>query len=509
MTATFSEEKLGHAVGEAAEPIDDRRGLLRLIGAAVAGGLGPSAEVLAATRGPYKRAFSLDPKALYMNVGTTGAMPTAVVKSLAENLALGARNPRLRFEPQDTRNIIAPSFGADPFELALVLNTTDGMSRILGGLNFRPGDEVITTNMEHPGLGSPLQVAADRFGVVIRRVALPTNDAYSDDEVLARFAAARTERTVAVVFSMIPHSLAGQLPAKAVCAWAAANGLISAVDGAHAPGMIELNLHDLGCDFFAGSGHKWQCGPCQSGFLYVRNKVAPAAPERYSREIAIGGKATTLWLPGYANTTPLPRFFPVLAHDYTGEPGTPLARGSRGPDQNVADHVMHVGHVNYPMQRALQEVCQMWDAWGRKAIEDYVVALAQYARGRIAGIWGPRVLSKPFTDKVAHVGRTGMTTFNPFSPGLDFNAPLSEAESKRQEETSNAVNEALRAEGLVVRNSSMPHSLRDEPARSANDRAADGPLTHSTPLRISTHLFHDTADVDRMVERIAQLAPRP
>ncbi|MBM3514151.1 MAG: aminotransferase class V-fold PLP-dependent enzyme, partial [Alphaproteobacteria bacterium] len=186
---------------EAAETVGDRRGLLRLIGAAVAAGLGPSADALAATRGPYKRAFSLDSKALYMNVGTTGAMPKAVVKSMAADLALGARDPRLRFEPQDTRNIIAPGFGADPYELALSLNTTDGMSRILGGLTFRPGDEVITTNMEHPGLGSPLQVAEDRHGIVIRRVALPTNDAYSDDEVLARFASARTGRTVAVVFS--------------------------------------------------------------------------------------------------------------------------------------------------------------------------------------------------------------------------------------------------------------------------------------------------------------------
>ncbi|MBM3515946.1 MAG: hypothetical protein FJX59_19870 [Alphaproteobacteria bacterium] len=241
----------------------------------------------------------------------------------------------------------------------------------------------------------------------------------------------------------------------------------------------------------------------------MRNNAAPAAPARYSREVTVGGKPVTLSLPGYANTTLLPAFFPVLAHDYTGEPGTPLARGTRGPDQNVADHMMHIGHVNYPMQRALQEVCQMWDAWGRKAIEDYVVALAQYARGRIAGIWGPRALSKPFAAEAAAVARTGMTTFNPFSPGFDFNAPLSEAECKRQEVASNAVNEALRAERMVVRNSSMPHSLRDDPARSANDRAADGPLTHSTPLRISTHLFHDTADVDRMVERIAQLAPRP
>ncbi|MDJ8954130.1 aminotransferase class V-fold PLP-dependent enzyme, partial [Clostridium perfringens] len=93
---------------------------------------------------------------------------------------------------------------------------------------------------------------------VIRRVNLPTNDAYSDAEVLARFQAAETVNTKAIMFSSPPFLTGVRLPEKLLCQWAASRGLISIIDGAHGPGMINLNFHDIGCDFYAGAGHKWQ-----------------------------------------------------------------------------------------------------------------------------------------------------------------------------------------------------------------------------------------------------------
>jgi isopenicillin-N epimerase len=96
---------------------------------------------------------------------------------------------------------------------------------------------------------------------VLKRVLLPTNDAYSDAEVLARFQALLTNNTKAICFSSPPYLTGIRLPEKMLCQWAASIGRISIIDGAHGPGMLNLNFHDIGCDFYAGSGHKWQCGP--------------------------------------------------------------------------------------------------------------------------------------------------------------------------------------------------------------------------------------------------------
>ena len=142
-----------------------------------------------------------------MNIGTTGSTPIPVLKNLAANNAAIARDPTLSFSTQDMRNIIAPGFGADPSEIVMSFNTTDGMSKILNGMVFSAGDEIITTNMEHPGGNSPMQITADRRGVVLKRVLLPTNDAYSDALVLARMQALLTSKTRAVVFSSPPLSL--------------------------------------------------------------------------------------------------------------------------------------------------------------------------------------------------------------------------------------------------------------------------------------------------------------
>ncbi|MCK7495858.1 MAG: aminotransferase class V-fold PLP-dependent enzyme [Comamonadaceae bacterium] len=268
---------------------DARRDFFKLLGVGAAGGSGVAAALFSpealAYGGPYAPAFGLDPTTTFMNIGTTGSTPIAVLRNLAQNNAAIARDPTQSFNTQDMRNIVAPGFGADPFELVMSFNTTDGMNKILHGLEFAPGDEIITTNMEHPGGNSPMSVLADRRGVVLKRVNLPTNDAYSDATVLARFQALLTNNTKAIVFSSPPFLTGIRLPEKPLCQWAASQGLISVIDGAHGPGMLALNFHDIGCDFYAGAGHKWQCGPGQTGILYVRNNTGPAAPSTYTKAV--------------------------------------------------------------------------------------------------------------------------------------------------------------------------------------------------------------------------------
>jgi isopenicillin-N epimerase len=454
--------------------------------------------------GPYDQAFILDRSTTFMNIGTTGSTPRKVLRALDKNNELIARDPRTTFNTQEMRNQIAKGFGADPNEIIMSFNTTDGMSKILNGIPWQPGDEIITTNMEHGGGNSPMQLQADRRGVVLKRVLLPTNDAYSDAEVLARFQALLTNNTKAICFSSPPYLTGIRLPEKMLCQWAASIGRISIIDGAHGPGMLNLNFHDIGCDFYAGSGHKWQCGPGQTGILYVRNNTAPAAPQTYTKEVTlVGGSQAVLVLPGYTNTTPLFPFFPP-AGGYTGVAGTSLAGGVRNPAHNVAATIMSVGNPSYPALRALQECCTMWDEWGRQAIEDYVVNLAQYLRLRLAAIWGPRSLSTPYAQNLPNHARIALTSFNPFSPGYDYNADLTPEMATAQTTASgNAVTALRESHGFIVRNTAVPHSLRSNPKANA------APDAMSHPLRISTHLFHRSGDIDGLLDALWATVPHP
>jgi isopenicillin-N epimerase len=483
-----------------------RRNFFRTIsagGMATAGATGLLTPLEAlAYGGPYSNEFVLANNTLFMNIGTTGSTPREVLKNLDKNNTAIANDPRLTFNTQEMRNTIAPGFGCDPNEIVMSFNTTDGMSKIFAGCQFSPGDEIISTNMEHPGGNSPMQITADRRGLVIRRINLPTNDAYSDAEVLARFAALVTGNTKAIMFSSPPFLTGVRLPEKLLCQWAASRGLISIIDGAHGPGMLNLNFHDIGCDFYAGAGHKWQCGPGQTGIMYVRNGFTPVA---YTKNVTlVGGAAATITIPGYANTTPLPTFFPTISGGYTGVPGSVLAGGVRNPAHNVAAQLMSIGNPSYPALRALQECCSMWDAWGRQNIEDYIVGLAQYLRARLVSIWGPRCLAAPYGAGTPSHARVALTSFNPFSPGFDYNAPLTPAQASAQTAASNDAVTVLREQhGIVVRNTAVPHTLRDNPALNAASNAT------SHPLRISTHLFHRRDDVDKLVNALLQVVPRP
>ena len=511
------------AVDAAAERVlTARRDFLKLFGYGTAGlmmgGLSigedglprfiPEAQAKSGKKSPYEKEFGFDKGLLYMNLGTTGASPTRVVKDFNEDYKAISGNPTAYFFGQQAmRNTIAPGFGCDPYELVLSFNTTDGLWRIVMGIPFSPGDEIITTNMEEDAGISAYKMLSDRFGVVVKTVNLPTNDAYSDAEVLARFQALLTAKTKAILFSSPIYLTGARLPAKELCLWAAENNVISIVDGAHLPGMCAIDLHDMGCDFFTGAGHKWQCGPGQTGFLYIRNGFDPSdrvlqRPTSDYAPFGVPSPMVDIPVPGYANTNPLPTYYPTNTLIY-GAAGI-LANGVRNPEHNIAAVLQLIGNGSRPTQNALAQCCEMWDAWGRQAIEDYIVSLAQYLRSRIVDIWGFDSLSVPYGQPAGAAGRTGLTSFNPFSPGFDYNAELTAAQSSAQSSASGTVVSTLKSQyRIVIRNNSVPHTLRHD----ATQNAAPG--TYSTPLRISTHLFHAPADVDRVIAALLEVVPRP
>lgn len=508
-------EAAAQAVDEAQERVKlARREFMKLFGfggAALFAARGARASDSTPAPGgsPYASAWSFAPGLLYMNIGTTGASPQVVVQDFAADYQDIASNPTAYFFGQQAwRNAIAPGFGCDPYELVMSFNTTDGLFRIMLGLEWQRGDEIITTNMEESAGISVLSMLADRFGVVLKPVAIPTNDAYSDAEVFRRFEAQRTHRTKAVLFSSPVYLTGTRLRERDLCLWAARHGLVSIVDGAHLPGMIAINLHEMGCDFMSGAGHKWQCGPGQTGFMYIRNGNDPndyvrKAPVSDYGFIIPGMPTVDVPVPGYANTGPLPTYYPTNTLLY-GQSNAILAKGQRSPDDNVAALLQLVGNGSRPSQHALAECCQLWDKWGRKGIEDYLVSVAQYLRARISHVWGPRSLSFPFSPRGSHVSQIGLTSFNPFSPGFDYNAELTTADATAQANAAGAAAADLKAGfNIVVRTTTVPHSLRSNP------QAAAAPANSSTPLRISTHLFHSKADVDRLVDALLSVVPHP
>ena len=128
-------------------------------------------------------------------------------------------------------------------EIALVRNATEANSYIANGIDMKAGDEVLMTDQEHPGGEQPWQLKAKRYGVVVKKVTLPkpVND---PAQVLNLFSDAITPRTRVMFFSHITTVTGVVLPAKELCALARSKGILSAVDGAHVPGMMRFNVHD-------------------------------------------------------------------------------------------------------------------------------------------------------------------------------------------------------------------------------------------------------------------------
>jgi len=131
---------------------------------------------------------------------------------------------------------------------------------------------VLISDQEHPSGEGPWNLRAKRYGVVVRKFQLP-KPPQSADEILNRINDAITPRTRVIFVSHITTVTGVVLPAKQICALARSKGIISAIDGAHVPGMMKLDLKDMDPDLYSASPHKWLQAPKGSGFLYVNQRV--------------------------------------------------------------------------------------------------------------------------------------------------------------------------------------------------------------------------------------------
>jgi selenocysteine lyase/cysteine desulfurase len=225
--------------------------------------------------------FLIPEDEVYLNNGTVGSSPAPVLRAVFEGYRDAERLAQA--DPEDYpiwgyaawnpfRDPLAEFIGCKREELALLRNATEANSYIANGIDLKAGDEVVITDQEHPGGEHPWNLRAKRYGVVIKKITLP-RPVPDSATVLSLFNDAITPRTRVFFFSHITTVTGVVLPVKELAALARSKGILSAVDGAHVPGMMKLNVRELGCDLYSASPHKWLQSPKGSGFLYVRDEV--------------------------------------------------------------------------------------------------------------------------------------------------------------------------------------------------------------------------------------------
>ncbi|NJN72012.1 MAG: aminotransferase class V-fold PLP-dependent enzyme, partial [Limnothrix sp. RL_2_0] len=166
-----------------------------------------------------------------------------------------------------TKVAIASEINVSPDNLALTENVTTGCNIALWGIDWQAGDEVLVGDAEHPGIIGILQELAERFGVVIK--ICPIFDTLNDGDPLEAIADNLTPKARVVVISHLIWNTGQVLPLKEICQLCHSQNVQVMVDAAQSVGCLDLNLKDLGVDFYAFTGHKWLCGPAGVGGLYI------------------------------------------------------------------------------------------------------------------------------------------------------------------------------------------------------------------------------------------------
>jgi isopenicillin-N epimerase len=219
-----------------------------------------------------------------LNHGSFGACPIPVLEKQQAFRAQLEAEPVRFFESEleplldESRRQLAQFVGADPAHVAFVPNATTGVNTVLRSLTFHPDDELLTTDQEYNASRNALNFAANRAGikVVIAKVPFPIG---SPDQVIAAVMEKVSPRTRLVLLDHVVSQTALIFPIQELVRQLSERGIATLIDGAHAPGMIPLNLENLGATYYTGNCHKWLCAPKGSAFLYVRpdqqNSIRP------------------------------------------------------------------------------------------------------------------------------------------------------------------------------------------------------------------------------------------
>lgn len=243
--------------------------------------------------------FLLPPDLAFLNAANICPTSLPVVEALEKNTRFLDANPssasraKLTEGREESRNFVANALHVMPEEIVITRNTSEANNIVSSGLQLGPGDEVIVFGDNHPSNLNAWREKAKRFGFAIVEVPVvnphPGTDFYMD-----AFTRALTVRTRVLAVTHVTNTIGDMLPVVELCRLARARGVLSLVDGAQSFGVLDINLGEMGADFYSGSVHKWPCGPKETGVLYVNravhDRVSPSVVSLYPGAVGISRK---------------------------------------------------------------------------------------------------------------------------------------------------------------------------------------------------------------------------
>ena len=378
-----------------------------------------------------RQEFHLKPGFVHFNTGSCGAAPKVVTEAVARYTEEIEVDPvsntfgGLGSQMEDVRNLAADFLGADVTEIALTRNTTEGMNGVATGIDWEPGDEVLTTNHEHGGGMVCWQHLQKHRGVVVRYLKMPTPLRHKSEflDLLERHLTPRTR----VCSLMHIDTITGmRYPLADVARITRPRGVLLVCDGAHSPGMLDVDVKALGVDTFASSSHKWMLAPKGSGLLYIRREIQD-------------------------------RVHPVFL--YSGYGGYSASCGTR----NVAGILGHGVAMEFH------------NILGRDRVEARCRELSTRLRGHLERIPRVRILTPAEPELYG-----GILTFT--IDGLSANLLA----------------------GRLLEEHNMAVKVAQGTYAYVTDRDVEG--ENYNALRISTHIYTDEADVDRLATLVEEKA---
>ncbi len=226
-------------------------------------------------RSEFASFWNFDPETVFLNHGSFGACPTEVNNYRAGLLDRLEKQPvnfiQREYMPRITGIIekLENFTGASPGSIVLVTNTTTGINTVLSNLSINPGDELVTTGQEYFSSANILRTSAAKYDAKCVEVQIES-PVSGPDQVIDSILSGVTPRTVLVLIDHISSPTGMIFPVKELVSRLDLLGIDVLVDGAHGPGMVPLNLDELGAAYYTGNCHKWMCAPKTAALLYVR-----------------------------------------------------------------------------------------------------------------------------------------------------------------------------------------------------------------------------------------------
>ena len=311
-----------------------------------------------------RNCFPLDPSFSYLNNGTLGPSPYSVIEATHAGMMQGDHSgiyTGYESVPRELGNLL----GGNEDEFALTHNVSEGNNICCWGLPLKSGDEVLLSTHEHVGNAFPWLNRQKLHGIIIKTFEPGATAA----ETLDHVASAITRKTRVIASPHIPCTQGQIFPVKEICQLAREKGIYSVIDGAHGPGMITVNLHEMGCDAYASCCHKWLLGPKGTGFLYVRKDFQETLQPYF---VAAGGDKGT-W--NLASSPIKSTGYADGAHKYYG------------------------GTQNLGLWKGVSAAIAFYDSIGRQRIHERINELGTYTQNRLLELKGKVEVLTPVEQK--------------------------------------------------------------------------------------------------------------